>query len=820
MDSKALDAYVRLAPPGARCHEFGCATRSQALLLVDLDCAPEEAKRTLQRIRELPQSSLMGVTKLVARLPVASTHASASKVLDELIVLLDQLVPAVAPLVRGWGVVHGAIGQPISIRWSAEGAPSSDDSEVLHRLRRAELISLLDRSDAIWEPSEYHFKLPGGKHTSSFVRVADAISDHRDADVLAFWCQPSLKVGRGVVFDNRGLVALALGIRAMADSQEVLLGPSLFLDHYPDAQSEVEVAIREAAKQGGGVLAVLSVSNAGETKERLRAALRQAGQPDWSLQVLVDKTKEIGWGFAATEPDFQETWIGLGDGKEAVYPSDRCLLCTSKRGRVVGIDPRFFNGMALPDPTLVVPRPASASAASEFWTACDLTGSIALEHAPSGESAVRRSALGEKSGRMGVYVSLDRLVACSPTDRRDELGFGVKALMSRRADRYEETRPSDALSDVDVLIVASADADRTGYENYVGRLKSELGLTQAKSYPVDSSVEPEEWDEKAVDAIKTAKHVLVLTLGVVTGYTLQRLLVGCQEHMRAAKSPNPLTGLVLHARPSSSREWNTLRNSFGRRLFAIFTTLMPSSSPLSDESEVLELMSAEVENLEEEWSTRLVEFIRGRQDLANGLSPNITSADGAEYVPLLWGMPNEDVQRARIRQHSIFGHKLGAATLLAAIGSVIHTRRDETQSETGPSWHLFEMPAILRSYYDPLILAAMIRWLQPAEMWWGKSSNAECEALRATLERSTNADLAVLVPELLLAAAQGKIPEQAAAEIDARAETLLKDPPTEFEESDLVAIGAGLLAWRTERLRRRETVAESVLLPTFVGIRT
>lgn len=758
----------------------------------------------------------MGVTTLVARLPVSRTHPHCAEITAELTGLMDMILPSVAPLVRTWGVLHGEIGAPLAIEWSEMGAKSIEDAEILKRLRRVELTSLLHQSDAIWEPSEYHFKLPGGKHTSSFVRVADAIASQRDADVLAYWFQPHLIEGRGVVLDNRGLVSLALGIRAMADSQGVALGPSVFLDHYPDAQSEVEVAIREAAIDGGGVLAILSVSNGGETKERLRSALRQAGQPAWALQVLVDKAKDADAGYTAHEPDYQETWAGLGDGKDAVFPSDRCQLCTSKRGRVVGIDPRFFNGMALPDPTLVVPRPAEASAAREFWTACDMTGSVALEHAPSPESAVRRSALGEKSGRMGVYVSLDRMLGCPPSDGRDELGSGIKALLNRGAARYEALRPSDAFADVDVLIVATGDASRAGYDSYVARIQDELGIGPAVSHQVDASLEPEDWTAEAIKAIQSAEHVLVLTLGLVTGYTLQRLLVGCQEHMRVARRPNPLTGLVLHARPSSSREWNTLRNSFGQRLFAIFTTLMPSRSPLSDESEVLDLMSAEVEDLGGEWSPRLTAFIRRRRDLANGASPSITATSGATYAPILWGMPEEALERARIRQHSIFGHKLGAPTLLAAIGSVIHTRRDETQSETGPSWHLFEMPAILRSYYDPLILAAMVRWLQPAEMWWGKTTSAESEALRATLERSTIFDLAVLVPELLLAAAQGKLPEQAATELDARAEALLKEPPPEYEESDLIAIAAGILAWRTEQSRRRES-ATSVFLPPYPG---
>lgn len=77
----------------------------------------------------------------------------------------------------------------------------------------------------------------------------------------------------------------------------------------------------------------------------------------------------------------------------------------------------------------------------------------------------------------------------------------------------------------------------------------------------------------------------------------------------------------------------------------------------------------------------------------------------------------------------------------------------------------------------------------------------------------TTSDLVVLLPELLLAAAQGKVPRLAAEEADARAIAALGLPGLHLEER--VAIAAGLMAWRGENRRRRSDQSDPILLPPF-----
>jgi hypothetical protein len=70
---------------------------------------------------------------------------------------------------------------------------------------------------------------------------------------------------------------------------------------------------------------------------------------------------------------------------------------------------------------------------------------------------------------------------------------------------------------------------------------------------------------------------------------------------------------------------------------------------------------------------------------------------------------------------------------------------------------MFEMTAILRSYYDPIIIASILRWLKPTEIWWGEDLQVAREALLGSIRRTNLDDRVMLVSELLLAASQSKV---------------------------------------------------------------
>jgi hypothetical protein len=108
---------------------------------------------------------------------------------------------------------------------------------------------------------------------------------------------------------------------------------------------------------------------------------------------------------------------------------------------------------------------------------------------------------------------------------------------------------------------------------------------------------------------------------------------------------------------------------------------------------------------------------------------------------------------------SYFGEALRSRAAFAAVGAAIqHARVHMGKAVGAPLWRMFDMAAIIRSYYDPIILASVFRWIRPTEAWWGSSTRDAELAIEHLLGRTIEDEAPRLLPELLLAASQGKVP--------------------------------------------------------------
>ena len=96
--------------------------------------------------------------------------------------------------------------------------------------------------------------------------------------------------------------------------------------------------------------------------------------------------------------------------------------------------------------------------------------------------------------------------------------------------------------------------------------------------------------------------------------------------------------------------------------------------------------------------------------------------------------------------------------MLVAVGAAMQAALLRRVDEEVPEWVSFDLPNAFRSYFDGIIHASILRWTEPARIWWGVDGN-ECEALIGELRGRSEDDWQCLLPELLLSAAQGKVPE-------------------------------------------------------------
>lgn len=651
------------------------------------------------------------------------------------------------------GVVHQPLGAPASIR-------TNDDIEDawLDRARAVELEGLLRLGNGIWTPTGYHYRLPSGEHAPGFIRTADAIAEPRDAQVLASWLHRHARDRLGIVADTGTLSPVILALESEMRGAGMELGPIEVLGDYPRAEYEVERAVRIAG-QSGSVLALLSVSSSGTIQGHLIHAMKGVssrlpafGAPRFGVEILVSK-KEVDEAEDTDDGVVVRTWHPRpGEPPLVDYGAERAELCDLCRddqtAHLVPISPGSFEGTFEASINRITPDPADALKNRPLWEGCDRAGAIDLEEDPVDAKLAQRAA-----GPMAIRFDLAKLVS-------DERFRSATA-----------TALSDELSSAemhaDLVLMRKDEFDIANDQSLLAAIGEPLGSpSEVVDFPGDGP-----WPAQLEDKVKKAKQVTVLCLGSVEGGTLQRALVAVQQIRGRGEQ---VVGVVLHARPSERRDWETLQNAYGDRLYSAFHSYLPLHSPLEEERLVL-------------GSAKTAETAP-RGDALVYLEKRLRFCHRPSDEPelgLFWGsVPGDTLTR-----HSYFGDELHAFAVLAAVGSAMERRRQEASGPAAPEQRVFDIRAIARSYYDPLILAAMLRWLKPREAWWGVELREAETTIGEVLARATLDQQRILVPEFLLAAAEGKVPRQGVIPLRSAGETLSDSGDLTDEQQSAFSLG-------------------------------
>jgi hypothetical protein len=639
----------------------------------------------------------------------------------------------------------GLLLQPVGSAASIAGdlGNAADVEELLGRARAVELGAMLEWGNAVWRPTSYHYRLPSGEHAAEFVRFADAIRHPRDAEVIASWMHADLADGAGIVIDTGTLSAVAEALRGAALVAGLSPGPMTVLDGYPATGLEVRRAVQSAARRRR-VLAVLSVSSSGALATRLIEAMEALGPAvEGKLVILVSKASVSAAEEAQASKVAVSTWLPQPNHPPvASYVADgpdSCRLCRDPATtRIVPIDPVSFDGSLELAHRTITPSVFDADRNRSLWEHLDRLDAIRLESQPH-EAVLQFRPTRDP---MAIRIEHERLL--------EDAGFRADAVAALRAARAAGTHEGGA---ADLLLVPTHERTLAGLDALVEDMEAFLGTPRVEGFPLAGA-----WPPELLDLIRGSERIAVLNLGTVTGSALQQGLVAVQAERR----PGPLlTGYVLHARLAERRAWETLLNSYGKRLFAAWHSYLPERSPLREERDVLD-------QVPDGSLTAAALAYRERRLLAS------QGEFGDGSVGVFWGSRlNEPVS-----PNSIFGQGLRGPALYTAVGAAMERSRKSAEARrTAPERRVFDLGSISRSYYDPLILAAILRWSQPYEAWWGWNRNDSQTVVAGMLERGERAGeehhLQILVPEVLLAAAQGKVPAPGRRVAEAKARSLL-----------------------------------------------
>ena len=738
------DAYVSYR--GGRRRDFGYVDRPSPLVFVDLD-ADVDALRTLPRALTRHHDGLLLIRP-------HTVQQSPSGFLGRLV---DRS--------RYWGV-----NQRIAVVEHPVGAPAKiigldgeelESEDWLTRARAVELEGILEFGQAIWRPRNYHYRLITGEHAPSYVKLADAIREPRDATVLAAWLLEHVDADTGVLLDSGTLTPIAQALDRELLAGGKTIGEVRVVDQLARMATDVDALVDRTSGRAGRLLAIVSVSSSGSMVKRVISALDRRGESlaGATVAVMVDKgndNPDPGRVDIWTPPLPSETpLVERGD-----YDEVGCRLCrTPGRAIVVPINPFTFNAMLPTELRPVVPDLDDPRDNRQLWEAAHRASAITVER-----SAVMamRSHRSDKVP-MGIKFDLERLIA-------DD------TFVEHLKDRIRAAQQEEGLSAGADLVLVAEHEHREAFQEFWPKVKDLLERDDAEvaPFPPDS-----DFSEDLCERIRAAESILVFMLGAVSGGSIQRALVGVQD-ARKGTPKFRLEGFVVHARPATSREWQTMRNSFGTRdnkpaLHYAWKSILPDRSPLREEGRFLTLLdnsaTSELSDgarafLEQRLSLCQRELSSGDHEAENGIDRE-QEEERADPL-ILWGaLPSDDV----LTPNSIYGQGLDAVTTYVAVGSAMAARLAQETSGV-PELRVFEVAAMARSYYDPIILSCFIRWMRPHETFWGWTGVEAATTAMHIVNRAEGRHRKLIVPELLLAAGQGKLTAEAVHVIRAEAELM------------------------------------------------
>lgn len=514
MGRSSEDVYLRLGVDGRR--DFGYVVVGESLLFIDA-----EEGQDLGQLRNFSPTLYRGVAGVVVRKLDGHglSREGAENACAELESVVDQL---------GLDCPFAALHQPLGEEPELVGSTLADDALI--RLRAVEIEALLEFGGGVWEPPNYHYRLPSGEHATGFVRTANAVGSPHDARVLASWLHRHARNGLGIVLDTGTTSAIALALQlAMADA-DMVAGEVRTLAGYPTTERDVAEAVDEVGKENA-VLGLLSVSSSGRLLEWLTHAAAAKGV-DAAIEVVINKKQGDNEVIVGGMP--VSVWHPLRTRPPLIEPGDRsdaCEACRIGPKFLVPIRPDSFQGIFESSVTLMTPDLTDAGRNKLFWEDCDRLNAISLHEEGADATKDQRA-----SGPMEVKIKMEELVADETCCQRAALALQEQLVdreTRRRRARGIETafEAGEVALKADLVLVREDEADPKDVERFLGAIDCIVGAKEPATFPKSRVAA---WDTKLEERVRNAANVLVLSLGAVTGLGMQRALVKAQ-HLRLGR---------------------------------------------------------------------------------------------------------------------------------------------------------------------------------------------------------------------------------------------------------------------------------------------
>lgn len=227
-----------------------------------------------------------------------------------------------------------------NIHWVRQGSLDFiDDKNLLGAIREADLLEVISQTsgDCILDaPDGSHFITPSEKHTTQFLRLADALHSYNALDRLSYWLQAEIRGVAGIVIDTWSLASIVLGSQLLLDS-EGRMPFDCFNRHIMSDEDDAErVLSKLAAKMvgDGPLLCLVSVSSSGSFFHAFENVVKKLN--------IQNEVRVLSIYKFADAPDNIEALAKL-DISLKWYDESNCEYCSGEeRVTAYEIDPKYY----------------------------------------------------------------------------------------------------------------------------------------------------------------------------------------------------------------------------------------------------------------------------------------------------------------------------------------------------------------------------------------------------------------------------------------------------------------------------------------------
>ncbi|AZZ94055.1 phosphoribosyltransferase [Hahella sp. KA22] len=379
-----------------------------------------------------------------------------------------------------------------------EGCLKIDDKELLRKIRQADFIDVLERSDGECfhiADDGLHYQTPSGMHTKAFLRLADAVHSFGRMDRISYWMLTSINRADAVLFDNWSLASLVLHSQSILEKRIKFDCLHQHMNSNAEDAQKVAEGLLGKLEPSSTALVLVSVNASGGHLSSLLDMCKRI-RPDISFQSA--SIYQMPCDKDTTPADI--TFCELSSQEMVSYEENSCPYC-DHNDEVISIDERYY-----------YPKQ-----------------------------------------RKETPVSLPARYVDKNSDIRpslDMLGSVEGALCVHRDDPNDEENPRHHAFYVDVTELAKNDAFISIFTERMNLIEEEYGIPDVIVCPPHSAAKSmlniisQRWKIKAIvthnllniseeeeNILKSSKHICILDDVIITGSRIDRYVRAMRERL-------------------------------------------------------------------------------------------------------------------------------------------------------------------------------------------------------------------------------------------------------------------------------------------------